>query len=203
MSNYYVYAYLRSIDSDIAQAGTPYYIGKGTGKRAWKHCKNDVIHPPIDVTKIIILETNLTDIGALALERRMIAWYGRKDIGTGILHNTTDGGEGTAGFKHSVTTIEKMSKPKSKEHAAKNRIAFKDRTHTIESRESMVKTRQNRTDEKRAEVFNNLSTIRTGIATVFDLELKKVVKVNKEEFTKLKNIKYVGLNSKLAGIRNG
>ena len=96
MLKYYVYAYLRNKDSKTAKAGTPYYIGKGTGDRAWKHCKNDSVHPPVDLSKIVILENNLTELGAFALERRMIRWWGRLDNNTGILRNKTDGGQGGA-----------------------------------------------------------------------------------------------------------
>lgn len=112
MSSFYVYAYLRSVNSKIAPAGTPFYIGKGTRNRAWKHCKNDCIQPPSDSTLIVILESNLTDVGAFALERRMIRWYGRVDNGTGILRNKTDGGEGTSGYKQNPEHIEKRCKPR-------------------------------------------------------------------------------------------
>jgi hypothetical protein len=116
-SGFYVYAYLR-------QDNTPYYIGKGHNIRAWnQHDKG--IHPPKDQTKIVIIESNLTDIGALALERRMIRWYGRKDTNTGILRNLTDGGDGSAGYVPTEETRIKISvagkgrklKPRTKEHS--------------------------------------------------------------------------------------
>ena len=92
-SGYYVYAYLRNVNSNIAKAGTPYYIGKGLRLRAWNF-HDTKIPIPKDNGNIVILEQNLTELGAFAIERRMIRWYGKIIDGTGILRNRVDGGCG-------------------------------------------------------------------------------------------------------------
>jgi len=105
---YYVYYYLRSQDSSTAKAGTPYYVGEGKGNRI-KDTSHNVKVPKNPECRIKIAE-NLTKELAQAIEILHISIWGRKDIGNGILHNRTSGGDGVKG--HSDQTREKMRNAK-------------------------------------------------------------------------------------------
>jgi len=84
MNKFYVYAYLRE------DRYTPYYIGKGCGKRCYykygKNCK-----PPKDKSRIVILKNNLLEEDAFTLEKVLVNFWGRKCDG-GILLNISPGG---------------------------------------------------------------------------------------------------------------
>ena len=86
--DYYVYQYLRT-------DGTPYYIGKGKGNRAYQKQGHTVPLPIRE--RITFIKTNITNDEAVELEIALIAKYGRKDLDTGILRNMTDGGDGSVG----------------------------------------------------------------------------------------------------------
>ena len=98
---YYTYAYLR-ID------GTPYYIGRGKDRRAFQQSGHFVKVPPRD--RILMLKTGLSHEESIKHEIYMIKVFGRKNNGTGILRNYTDGGEGIVGFVFSEESRAKMSR---------------------------------------------------------------------------------------------
>lgn len=125
MNDYYVYGYSDPVGTD------PYfYIGKGVGRRAYRHLdasyRNRETHfynklnkmllnglPPI----ITLIEVKLTKQEAINIEIELIARYGRLDLGTGCLCNHTTGGEGglgaITGHKHSFETILKLQESNS------------------------------------------------------------------------------------------
>lgn len=126
MNIYYTYAYLR-------EDGTPYYIGKGQGDRAYRK-RYRGINPPNNRTRILILKKNLIEEEAFKHEKYMIAIFGRKDLGTGILHNKTNGGDGISGYIYSEETKEKLSE---KRRGSGN--PFYGKSHTEKSKEKIRK----------------------------------------------------------------
>jgi hypothetical protein len=96
---FYTYLWLR-------EDGTPYYVGKGKDDRAFKRASH-IQTPPSDIQRIIIQEFE-SEIDAFAAEIFLISYYGRKDLGTGVLRNRTDGGEGQSGRITSEATRQKL-----------------------------------------------------------------------------------------------
>ena len=76
MSKFYSYLWLR-------EDGTPYYAGKGCGKRAFVR-DDHRIPPPRDRARILILNRDSED-EAFETEKELIFNWGRKDNGTGCL----------------------------------------------------------------------------------------------------------------------
>lgn len=75
-NKFYVYAWYKN-------DGTPVYIGKGCGNRAYRTKKWNVQ----------IVASNLSENDALAFEVLLISKLGRKWNNTGILSNVAEGGE--------------------------------------------------------------------------------------------------------------
>lgn len=177
---FYIYAYLR-------QDGTPYYIGKG--KRDRYKSKNHSIFVPNE-SHIVIMESNLTEIGAFALERFYIRWYGRKDNNTGILRNLTDGGEGTSGYSLSEDTKKLISLSKLGKIRPQN---VKDAI----SKGKIGKTRAARTEEWKKN--NGESRARKWIITFPDGHIETIL--NMAKFCREYNLQFSLLHNTVTGKR--
>ncbi len=88
MSFFYTYIWLRTKDKTFF-AGTPRYVGKGTGYRAYQSMPGH--RPP--AREFIRIQHWPDEATAYAYERYLIDFYGRIDLGTGCLRNKTDGGD--------------------------------------------------------------------------------------------------------------
>jgi hypothetical protein len=151
---YYTYAYLR-------KDKTPYYIGKGKGYRINSKQRN--VNLPKNKSRIIFLKQNLTEEEAFRHEKYMIAVFGRKDLGTGILYNRTDGGDGTSGKILSEETKKRISqKAKGRKVAektkklmserSKGRVSYmKGKFHSEETKRKMSEMRKNKKHKSHTE----------------------------------------------------
>ena len=97
-NTYYVYALCTPDEK-------PFYIGKGINRRCTHHFQPSQLDrdpnkhkvntiKSLDNTVIKILAYLNNEQEALDLEQKLISYYGRRDIKTGVLTNLTDGGEG-------------------------------------------------------------------------------------------------------------
>ena len=155
ISDFYVYQ-LR-----LANSESPFYIGKGRGRRILEHFrpsalkkrnhKNNVINKAIrDGDEVLseILFDGLSEEQAHAKEIELIAFYGRR-INGGCLTNATDGGEGVSGYKPSEETRRKISASKrgkkhSDDHRRKISIALTGRKMSAESIEKTASANRGR-----------------------------------------------------------
>ena len=151
MNDFYTYAYLR-------EDRTPYYIGKGSGNRVYK--KDRRIKPPKDKSRIIFLKKNLLEEEAFRHEIYMIAVFGRKDNGTGILHNRTNGGEGVSGAIKSEEIRKKISEATRKGNASMTPEQRSKRAN--KQGEGQRKRQASMTPEQRSEIAMKRSETSKG-----------------------------------------
>jgi hypothetical protein len=178
--NYYTYAYLR-------EDGTPYYIGKGKGRRAYSHCRA-IPRPPEE--RILILKRGLTEEEAFKHEVYMIAVFGRINKTTGILRNLSDGGEGPSGYVRSEEAKQKVAdfhrgRKRSEKtrkllsERAKNRGKINRKPHTEEAKQKMSKSHSGK--KLSEETRNKIGAANKG--KIFSEETKEKLKVARAKQT--------------------
>ena len=189
--NYYTYAYLR-------EDGTPYYIGKGKGRRVFDK-RHRIKVPPKE--KILLLKQNLTEKDAIKHEMYMIFIFGRKDLGNGILRNLTNGGEGMSGYKHSEEFIERMRT----NNPSKDPRVFKIKSEKLSGKNNPMygkrgkdspnygKPRTKESIEKRTETFCK------NTYAIISPEGEKFITKNMAKFCREHNLDKTNMSSVVSG----
>ena len=132
-------------DQDI-----PWYIGKGCKYRSrhYNSCRLDREFPRPDKDKnIVIVQSDLTETAAYALEVELIDKYKRQSDG-GTLVNKCLGGPGATGFKHDPDRPSPM----------------KGKTHSVEAKAKMAAAKQG--NQCRAGTVTYIITDKEGNHTV-------------------------------------
>ena len=147
MNNFIVYAFHEPGKTcEIHGNQCPFYIGKGLPIRPSRHfyptslCKNTFFYRRLNslLSKgtypiVRTIAADLTEQESLDIEIKMIALYGRYDIGTGCLCNHTDGGEGLRNrAEDSLDTRILKARPKSAFAREQSRLATVNRMVPIQ-----------------------------------------------------------------------
>ena len=135
---YYVYVHIRKDNNTV------FYVGKGTGDRAYNLDRSDFHDKVRDKygCRVEIIKDNLTESQAFRLESKMIKYYvltlgygapidGYDDFDHNLpyLTNFTWGGEGSSGYKHTEEAKRKIGENTSK--------ALKGHKHSEETKRKM------------------------------------------------------------------
>jgi group I intron endonuclease len=152
MSGFYVYILCdprkpgKYVYGEILLSYQPFYVGKGKGRRAWRHScyigkhhnphKDRIIQKLLDIGKsptVVIIKDTLSEERAFTLEKKIICLIGRFNLGEGPLTNVTEGGEGISGY---VWDTEQRSKITGEARSGKNNPFF-GKNHSEETKKLM------------------------------------------------------------------
>jgi hypothetical protein len=161
-NRFYVYLHVYASGE---KSGKPFYIGKGTGRRAYSNSsRNNHWHSVNNkYGKVVVFyEKNLLEHEACLLEAKLIT-----EIGISNLTNKSVGGDkGALGFRHSEDWKIQMSKMMSAE--MKKRMQSPDYVHPCAGRlmsdeskklisSSLKEARKNMSDKKKKLIASNIS----------------------------------------------
>lgn len=134
MTQFYTYLWLR-------EDATPYYVGKGKGNRAFTNAGHNVSRPVLKYR--ILIQHWETEDEAFRMEKWYISLFGRKDNGTGILRNLTDGGENPPAIKGNIHA---KGKKHNAEANAKKSERGKLRKQTLATREKLSRIKKGKSN---------------------------------------------------------
>lgn len=185
-----IYQHIRLDTNEI------FYIGIGINRRPFtksnrnKHWNNIVSKYGY---RVEIITTCDSWEEACQIEKYLIKYYGRRDLGFGSLVNMTDGGDGMLGFNHSEETKEKLREAnlgikRTEETKLKIGESIKGENHPMygrkHSEETIIKMSHSKkgkklTQEQKNNKSKKIIDISTGIIYNSPQEISDIFNINR------------------------
>lgn len=144
--------------------GEPFYVGAGHGQRILDHARRDTRRGAKgSLIRRILGETAEADYSISAFfetwdeaadeECRLIAFYGRRDLGLGPLANATSGGDGTPGIVWRQETLDKRSAALKGRPVSDEQRAFLNEIRKLASLDQFIEAGRQWRKENREELI--------------------------------------------------